>query len=192
MDTGAPAPLLTIPLLALLAYFAHERTQRLEHLIELNTTYRGTAVLLGEVIGADDEYTGAHCHDVVQLAVAVAERLGLTADRKRNIEFAALLHDVGKIAIPKEIINKPGKLTDEEWTIMKTHCAEGQNMLARIGGFMLEVGTIVRSHHERWDGERVPRRPYRRSITDGVPHHHCLRLVERDDDHPHLPPSHGD
>jgi hypothetical protein len=49
MDTGAPAPLLTIPLLALLAYFAHERTQRLEHLIELNTTYRGTAVLLGEV-----------------------------------------------------------------------------------------------------------------------------------------------
>jgi putative nucleotidyltransferase with HDIG domain len=154
--TSAFAPLLTVPMLALLAYFAHERTQRLKHLIELNETYRGTALLLGEVIGADDKYTGAHCHDVVQLAVAVAEQLGLGADHKRNIEFAALLHDVGKIAVPKEIINKPGKLTDEEWAIMKTHCAEGEKMLARIGGFMTEVGTIVRNHHERWDGKGYP------------------------------------
>jgi putative nucleotidyltransferase with HDIG domain len=154
--TSAFAPLLTVPMLALLAYFAHERTQRLKHLIELNETYRGTAVLLGEVIGADDAYTGAHSNDVVQLAVAVAEQLGLGADRKRNIEFAALLHDVGKIAVPKEIINKPGKLTDEEWVIMKTHCVEGEKMLARIGGFMTEVGTIARNHHERWDGKGYP------------------------------------
>jgi putative nucleotidyltransferase with HDIG domain len=143
-------------MLALLAYFAHERTQRLKHLLELNETYRGTAVLLGEVIGADDAYTGAHSHDVVHLAVAVAEQLGLTADRKRNIEFGALLHDIGKIAVPNRIINKPGKLTDEEWAIMKTHCAEGEKMLARIGGFMTEVGTIARNHHERWDGNGYP------------------------------------
>ena len=83
--TSAFAPLLTVPMLALLAYFAHERTQRLEHLIELNETYRGTALLLGEVIGADDAYTARTCQDVVRLAVAVAEQLGLTADRKRNI-----------------------------------------------------------------------------------------------------------
>jgi putative nucleotidyltransferase with HDIG domain len=154
--TSAFAPLLTVPMLALLAYFAHERTQRLKHVLELNDTYRGTALLLGEVIGADDEYTGVHCQDVVQLAVAVAEQLGLGADRTRNIEFAALLHDVGKIAIPKDILNKPGKLTDEEWTIMKTHSTEGEKMLARIGGFMTEVGTIVRHHHERWDGKGYP------------------------------------
>jgi hypothetical protein len=62
------------------------------------------------------------------------------------------LHDVGKIAIPKAIINKPGKLDPAEWTIIKTHTLEGQKMLDRVGGFMRDVGLIVRSHHERWDG----------------------------------------
>ena len=71
-------------------------------------------------------------------------------------EFAALLHDVGKIAIPKEIINKPGKLDPEEWVLVKTHTLEGQKMLDRVGGFMHDVGLIVRSHHERWDGGGYP------------------------------------
>jgi HD-GYP domain-containing protein (c-di-GMP phosphodiesterase class II) len=74
----------------------------------------------------------------------------------RNLEFGALLHDVGKIAIPKEIINKPGKLDATEWTLIKTHTLEGQRMLDRVGGFMREVGLIVRSHHERWDGAGYP------------------------------------
>ena len=69
---------------------------------------------------------------------------------------AALLHDVGKIVIPKEIINKPGKLDPEEWEIVKTHTVEGQRMLDQVGGFMREVGLIVRSHHERWDGGGYP------------------------------------
>ncbi len=72
------------------------------------------------------------------------------------MEFAALLHDVGKIAIPKHIINKPGKLNADEWELVKTHAAEGQRMLARVGGFMMTVGEIVRSHHERWDGCGYP------------------------------------
>ena len=80
----------------------------------------------------------------------------LDAERMRNLEFAALLHDVGKIAIPKEIINKPGKLNAHEWTIIKTHTLAGQRMLDRVGGFMREVGHIVRSHHERWDGTGYP------------------------------------
>jgi HD-GYP domain-containing protein (c-di-GMP phosphodiesterase class II) len=66
------------------------------------------------------------------------------------------LHDVGKIAIPKEIINKPGKLDPAEWTIIKTHTVEGQKMLEQVGGFMRDVGRIVRSHHERWDGTGYP------------------------------------
>src|SRR5205807_7862101 len=73
-----------------------------------------------------------------------------------NLEFGALLHDVGKIAIPKEIVNKPGKLNPEEWTIIKTHTVEGQRMLEQVGGFMREVGLIVRTHHERWDGGGYP------------------------------------
>jgi putative nucleotidyltransferase with HDIG domain len=93
---------------------------------------------------------------VVGLALDLAQELGLSAERQRNLEFAALLHDVGKIAIPKEIINKPGKLDPQEWTIVKTHTIEGQKMLDRVGGFMREVGSIVRSHHERWDGGGYP------------------------------------
>ena len=80
------------------------------------------------------------------------------SERRRNLEFGALLHDVGKIAIPKEIINKPGKLDPHEWEIIKTHTVEGERMLQRVGGFMREVGQIVRSHHERWDGEGYPDR----------------------------------
>ncbi|HUA06313.1 MAG TPA: HD-GYP domain-containing protein [Solirubrobacteraceae bacterium] len=150
------APLALIPLLGLLAVFAHERRRRLESMLELSSAYRGTALVLGDVIEADDGYTGEHCKSVVSLAVELAAHLRLSPECQRNLEFAALLHDVGKIAIPKEIINKPGKLDPHEWRIIKTHTLEGQKMLDRVGGFMREVGKIVRSHHERWDGAGYP------------------------------------
>ena len=150
------AALAAVPLLALLAVFSRERRQRLENLVELNNAYRGTALVLGDVVEADDGYTGEHCKGVVGLTLAVADRLGLSPERCRDLEFAALLHDVGKIAIPKEIINKPGKLDPHEWMIIKTHTLEGQRLLDRVGGFMRQVGAIVRSHHERWDGTGYP------------------------------------
>ncbi len=155
--TRAPLALGAIlPLLGLLAMFAREREGRLEKLVELNETYKGTALLLGDVVEADDAYTGRHSQRVVELALAVGATLGLELERRRDLEFAALLHDVGKIAIPKEIINKPGGLDAGEWEIVKTHTVEGQRMLARVGGFMSVVGAIVRSHHERWDGRGYP------------------------------------
>ncbi|MGH2836402.1 MAG: HD-GYP domain-containing protein [Solirubrobacteraceae bacterium] len=150
------APLAVLPLLGLLAVFAREREARLDQLIELNDAYRGTALVLGDVVEADDGYTGEHSKGVVRLCLDVAELLGLNAEQRRNLEFGALLHDVGKIAIPKEIINKPGKLDEREWTIIKTHTIEGQKLLDTVGGFMHEVGMIVRSHHERWDGGGYP------------------------------------
>ena len=145
-----------LPLLALLAVLAGERRHRIEGLLELNDAYRGTALVLGDVIESDDGYTGEHSKGVLRLALAVAETLGLDAGQRRNLEFGALLHDVGKIAIPKEIINKPGKLDPDELKIIETHTLEGQKMLNRVGGFMREVGLIVRSHHERWDGNGYP------------------------------------
>ncbi|HEY2141722.1 MAG TPA: HD-GYP domain-containing protein [Solirubrobacteraceae bacterium] len=148
--------LLIAPLFGVLRVFSKERRARLEQLIELNDAYQGTALLLGDVIEADDTYTGEHCKSVVRLALEVCRELGLDLDRQRNVEFAALLHDVGKIAVPKEIINKPGELDDREWAIIKTHTLEGQKMLERVGGFMREVGEIVRSSHERWDGGGYP------------------------------------
>ncbi len=150
------AVLAPLPLLALLATFARERHERMESLIELNAAYHGTALVLGDVVEADDGYTGEHCREVVALALELGERLGLSAAQRRNLEFGALLHDIGKVVVPNEIINKPGKLTSEEWAIMQTHTVEGQRMLEQIGGFMCEVGVIVRSHHERWDGRGYP------------------------------------
>jgi HD-GYP domain-containing protein (c-di-GMP phosphodiesterase class II) len=80
----------------------------------------------------------------------------LNGHRRRCVEFGALLHDVGKLAVPKEIINKPGQLDDGEWTIIKMHTIEGQRLLERVGGTMREVGAIVRSSHEHWDGTGYP------------------------------------
>jgi putative nucleotidyltransferase with HDIG domain len=140
----------------LLALFARGRHERMKGLIELNNAYRGTALVLGDVVEADDGYTGQHSRGVVALALAVGDRLALNPEQRRNLEFGALLHDVGKIAIPKEIINKSGKLDPQEWEIITTHTLEGQKVLDRVGGFMHEVGLIVRSHHERWDGRGYP------------------------------------
>ena len=148
--------LLIAPLFAVLRFFSRERRERLEQLAELNDAYQGTALLLGDVVEADDAYTGEHCKSVVRLALEAAAELGLDADRRRNVEFGALLHDVGKIAIPKAIINKPGKLDEREWEIIRTHTIEGQRMLEKIGGFMREIGRIVRASHESWDGSGYP------------------------------------
>ena len=145
-----------LPLLWLLHLFARERHDRLAGLVALNNAYRGAALVLGDVIVADDGYTGEHSKSVVALTLDVASKLGLDRQQLRNLEFGALLHDVGKIAIPKQIINKPGPLDPQEWTIIKTHTIEGQKMLNRVGGFMRDIGLIVRSHHERWDGSGYP------------------------------------
>jgi HD-GYP domain-containing protein (c-di-GMP phosphodiesterase class II) len=148
--------LTVLPLLGVLAIFARHRQAHLHSLVELNTAYRGMALVLGDVVEADDGYTGEHSRDVVELSLMVGERLGLDPARRRNLEFGALLHDVGKIAIPKPIINKPGPLDRDEWRLVQTHTIEGQRMLDQVGGFMHEVGLIVRSHHERFDGTGYP------------------------------------
>jgi HD-GYP domain-containing protein (c-di-GMP phosphodiesterase class II) len=81
---------------------------------------------------------------------------GASSQEHRDVEFAALLHDVGKVRIPNEIINKPGPLTDEERAIMNMHTIEGQRMLEKVGGLLGQVGAVVRSCHERWDGGGYP------------------------------------
>jgi HD-GYP domain-containing protein (c-di-GMP phosphodiesterase class II) len=147
---------LMVPLFGVLAVFASERRARLAQLTELNGAYRGTAMVLAEVVDADDAYTGMHTRDVVDLSVAVATWMGLEDEQRRTVEFGALLHDVGKVVIPKEIVNKPGPLDDAEWKLMRTHTIAGQRMLDRVGGAMRQVGAIVRASHERWDGTGYP------------------------------------
>jgi putative nucleotidyltransferase with HDIG domain len=148
--------LLVLPLAGHLFVFALERGARVRQAIELSRAYRGTTLLLSDVLEQDDEYTGFHSRSVVSLSVAVADAMGLRSAQRRNVEFGALLHDVGKIAVPKEIINKAGPLTDDEWLVIKAHTIEGQKMLDRVGGLLSEVGQIVRSSHEKWDGSGYP------------------------------------
>jgi HD-GYP domain-containing protein (c-di-GMP phosphodiesterase class II) len=149
---------IVLPLLVLLHAFAKERRLRLDNAIELGDAYRGTALLLGDVIDADDAYTGSHSRHVVGLVSSVSDRLELGLDDRRNAELAALLHDVGKIKIPDEILNKPGPLTAEERAVMEMHAVEGEKLLDKVGGLLAQVGRIVRSCHERWDGRGYPDR----------------------------------
>jgi HD-GYP domain-containing protein (c-di-GMP phosphodiesterase class II) len=151
-----PAYLLPLPLLLLTRLFAHERSDRLSQTLELSAAYRGTAFLLGDVVEADDAYTGAHSRSVVDLALVVADRLELDARSRHLTELTALLHDVGKIRIPKSIINKEGPLTDGEWILIKMHTIHGEQLLSQVGGLLTEVGHIVRSCHERYDGRGYP------------------------------------
>jgi HD-GYP domain-containing protein (c-di-GMP phosphodiesterase class II) len=151
-----PLALLVVPLVLLLRLFSTERKQRVDHALELGSAYRGTAFLLGDVVEADDAYTGEHSRDVVHLTLAVCDRLGLSQRERRDAEFVALLHDVGKIRIPSEIINKPGPLDADERKVIETHTLIGEEMLGRVGGLLGEIGRLVRSCHERWDGSGYP------------------------------------
>jgi HD domain len=137
------AVLLVLPLAGLLFVFALERGARMRQAVELSRAYRGTTLLLSDVLEVDDEYTGFHSRRVVSLSVAVADSMGLSPKQRRNVEFGALLHDVGKIAVPKEIINKPGPLSEDEWLVIKTHTIEGQRMLDRVGGLLRSAGSCA-------------------------------------------------
>jgi putative nucleotidyltransferase with HDIG domain len=153
-----PAVLLAVlPLLGLLALLARERERRIAESLALSDAYRGSALLMGEMLEADDPYTGGeHSRGVVALALAVGRELGLDARAQRALEFGALLHDIGKLRTPETILNKPGPLTDAEWAVIRRHPIDGQAMLDRIGGALTDVGRIVRAHHERWDGGGYP------------------------------------
>jgi putative nucleotidyltransferase with HDIG domain len=148
--------LLTLPMIAILGMFAREREQRLDHTLELSSAYRGTAMLLSDVVEADHEYTGVHSREVVTLSLAVADTLGLGLSQRLNVEFGALLHDVGKIRVSADIIDKRGKLDQHEWAVMREHTIFGQEMLEKVGGTLARVGQIVRSSHEHYDGAGYP------------------------------------
>jgi HD-GYP domain-containing protein (c-di-GMP phosphodiesterase class II) len=148
--------LLVLPLAVLLGVLSRERQARIDSALELFTAYRGTALLLGDVIEADDAYTGMHSRDVVELAVAVADRLGLGPEDRRDTELVALLHDVGKIRVPPEIVGKRGALTAEERAVIEQHTIEGERLLQQVGGLLARIGSLVRSCHERWDGAGYP------------------------------------
>jgi HD-GYP domain-containing protein (c-di-GMP phosphodiesterase class II) len=148
--------LFSLPLIGMLWLLARERKQRLDFGLALSTAYRGTATLLGYVVERDDQYTGAHSRDVVDLARSTTAILGLSASQRRAVEFVAMLHDVGKIFVPKEILNKPGELNAYEWQVIRSHTIQGERILKQVGGALARVARYVRSSHERFDGDGYP------------------------------------
>jgi putative nucleotidyltransferase with HDIG domain len=110
---------------------------------------------LGRLIDLRDGYLGVDTQEVVRLATAIAERLGIPTDDEDDLTVAAQVHDIGKIGVPDGILQKPGRLDDEERAIVQRHVIWGAETLERIPGFD-RVAEIVRSHHERWDGSGYP------------------------------------
>ena len=103
-----------------------------------------------------DEYTSIHCMNVSILAITFGRTLGLDRQRLELLGLGALLHDIGKMEVPLEILNKPGRLTDEEFDIVKSHSMNGYNLLRQKEDMPTEVLEIVRSHHERINGRGYP------------------------------------
>ena len=110
---------------------------------------------LAELIDAKDHYTNGHSFRVAAYARSLAKNLGLEPQEVEKIYFAGLIHDVGKVGIDKSILNKPGKLTEEEYKIIQSHSPLGGNILKGIHQFKI-FEQVARSHHERYDGKGYP------------------------------------
>ncbi len=150
------AILLLLPVLLIAWRASVEREQRNTTLMELNTAYQDTSYLAGDLIEADDEYTGSHSRELVGLVLGVAGVLRLDKHDTQLAELTAILHDVGKVRIPKEIINKAGPLDDTERALVNTHTILGEQLLEKRRGLLGQVAPLVRSCHERWDGAGYP------------------------------------
>jgi putative nucleotidyltransferase with HDIG domain len=154
--------ILFVPLLlALILHFAYRNStgrlaDQLHHLAEVNRLHLSTIEALAHAIDAKDAVTHGHIRRVQSWAVALAARIGLEDEQQlRAIEAAALLHDIGKLAVPEHILNKPGKLTQAEFERMKSHARVGAEILSEVE-FPYPVVPIVRHHHENWDGSGYP------------------------------------
>ena len=141
---------------------------------------------LAAAIEARDNYTHAHSEQVVALATDVARLLGLSPAEVEAVRHGALLHDVGKLAIPNEILHKPGPLTDAEWLVMAEHPVIGERILRRTP--RARPSRADRAPRARALGRRrLPRRPGRHGDPDRLAHHPRLRRLQRDDHHAPLP-----
>jgi diguanylate cyclase (GGDEF)-like protein len=122
---------------------------------QLTKSMIGTAEALAAALEAKDSYTADHARSIAELAVDVGRELQLSESALDDLRYGGIFHDVGKIAIPDALINKPGPLTDEEFEVVKQHPAIGAEILAPVP-FLYGVRTIVRHAHEHWDGGGYP------------------------------------
>lgn len=158
-----------------------------------NDMYHDIIKSMVAALEAKDLYTSGHSTRVAEMAYGLGELLGMTKEELRLMHIAGDLHDIGKIGVPDNVLNKPEKLEIEEWELMKKHCDIGYNILSKAKTFK-GISEIVLYHHERWDGKGYPKglkaeeipfasrilavcdsidamksdRPYRKSISDEI------------------------
>jgi len=142
-------------LLAGLAHQAKLAIESAEHYMSLERTFVSTVAALANALEAKDDYTASHARWITDMSMLVGRELELDRDALKRLELGALFHDIGKIGIPTEILQKPGPLTDEEFEIVKEHPELGEKILAPIER-LEDVRPIVRACHERWDGLGYP------------------------------------
>ncbi len=116
----------------------------------------GTISVISLISESRDPYTAGHQRGVADLAVAIAREMGLSEERLKMIHMAGLIHDIGKINVPAEILSKPGKLTPVEFSLIKSHPETGYNILKRVD-FIPTIAQVVYQHHEKMDGSGYPR-----------------------------------
>ncbi|MEW6366781.1 MAG: HD domain-containing phosphohydrolase [Acidobacteriota bacterium] len=123
----------------------------------LDRVLHGTMLALASAIEKRDPYTAGHQSRVAAIAAAIATEMGLAEKEVDGIRIAGVLHDVGKICVPAEILCKPGRLTDVEFNLIKLHTEAGRDILANVE-FWYPIAEIAYAHHERMDGSGYPRR----------------------------------
>jgi HD-GYP domain-containing protein (c-di-GMP phosphodiesterase class II) len=154
LDSGSPDPAVFGSLETLAAHASGVlRRARLHG--EVERAYLSTVTALANALEAKHQDTHEHASETARTAMAVGRSLGLPAAGLRDLQFAAVLHDVGKIAIPDEILNRDGPLTPDEWRFVQDHTLIGERILRGIP-FLASAATAVRSAHERWDGRGYP------------------------------------
>jgi len=129
--------------------------QNAESYQRLDKMYLDTVTALAAAMEAKDHYTADHAESMAGMAIAVGRYLGLSDEDLRTLRFAAVLHDIGKIGIPGVILNKPGRLTSEEFTRMAEHSTIGERIISHID-YLKAIAKIIRWAHERWDGSGYP------------------------------------
>ena len=132
------------------------RTRELEAALSMmEANYRATLEALVAALDAREHETYAHSFRVREYAIHLARLAGYPENHMRHLDNAALLHDIGKVAVADSVLLKPGKLTEDEWAEMRKHSAVGESILKRVS-FLLPAAHIVRQHHERFDGTGYP------------------------------------
>ena len=130
-------------------------TERNEYRTKLEASLDAITLAIANAMELRDPYTAGHQREVAHIATALARELALPDDEIKGIEVAATLHDIGKIAVPAEILNRPGRLSAAEFEIVKTHCEAGYHIVAEVP-FPWPVATMILQHHERLDGSGYP------------------------------------